>query len=163
MHHHHLFFSEWSLGSERALLPKGCKNWQIDNWMFDQAYGQGMEYLSAAQSPTMAPHRGNRVVNSSPTRRRMMMPVLLFLPSTASFEPSCRVVSSVPRLSHRGSTILAASDDNNNDRQGDHKRFIIASALAIIPYFGWEPQFPIMALPPAAHALQEKSELLCNT
>jgi hypothetical protein len=91
------------------------------------------------------------------------LPVLLFLPSTTSFKPSCRIISSVPCLLHCGSTIIAALDDNNNDRQGNHKRFIIASALAIIPYFGWEPQFPIMALPLAAHALQEKNKVLYTT
>lgn len=126
--------------------------------------GEGTEYSSAAQPPIMASHRGNRVVYSSPTRCLPMISLaLLFLPTSASFKPQCRDALSVSRPSHRGSAILSALDDDNDDRNRDYKRFIIASAFAIVPYFGWDPRRPIMALPPAAHALQEKNEVLCNT
>ena len=123
-----------------------------------------MEYSSAAQPSIMASHRCNCIIYSSPTPCLLMMSLaLLFLPTSASFKPPCRDVVSFSRPSHRGSAILAALDDDNNDRHRDYKRFIIASAFAIVPYFGWDPQSTIMVIPPAAHALQEKNEVLCNT
>lgn len=52
--------------------------------------------------------------------------------------------------------------DSSCATQHDCKRFAIAATLAIAPFMGWEAHNPIM-VPPPAHALLEKNEILCNT
>ncbi|KAL3815650.1 hypothetical protein ACHAXA_006925 [Cyclostephanos tholiformis] len=113
----------------------------------------------------MASHHGKRVDYSSPTRRLIPFLALSALPSFASFHPPCRdVTSSVSRPHHRGPAVHAASDEDHNYHHRDRERFIVASALVIIPWFlGLDRQVPNMAMPPAAHALQERNEVLCNT
>ena len=112
----------------------------------------------------MASHHGIRVDYSSKTRRIILMLAASSLPSSASFKHSCHDASSAPRPPRRGHALLAASDgDHNQHCHRDIERFIIASAFAIIPWFGWDILSANVAMPPAAHALQERNEVLCNT
>mmetsp|Transcript_7450 Transcript_7450/g.11124 ORF Transcript_7450/g.11124 Transcript_7450/m.11124 type:complete len:168 (-) Transcript_7450:36-539(-) len=55
------------------------------------------------------------------------------------------------------------SEDGSLSLQHDFKRFTIASTLAIIPFLGWDNHNPTIIQPPAAYALQERNEALCNT
>lgn len=111
----------------------------------------------------------------------LILALLPFLPLSASFEQSRRNALSVPRHSQRGHALVASSEDGNDviddDRRHhrDRRRFVIASAFAIAPYFGcwsWDPRAgPITTMtmmmspssPPPAYALQERNEALCNT
>lgn len=142
---------------------------------------RGMVEYSSRPPTAAASHRVGR------NRSKYYMPSLLaallpFLPLSASFEPSSHNALSVPRHSHRGYAMVASPDDGNGmddecDRRHhrDRKRFIIASAFAVAPYFGcwsWDPRagpittttvMSMSSSPPAAYALQERNEALCNT
>mmetsp|Transcript_36946 Transcript_36946/g.66455 ORF Transcript_36946/g.66455 Transcript_36946/m.66455 type:complete len:172 (+) Transcript_36946:29-544(+) len=56
-----------------------------------------------------------------------------------------------------------ASNDGSGSLQNGFKRFTIASTLAILPFLGWDTSHNPTIIPPAAHALQQKNEALCNT
>mmetsp|Transcript_28646 Transcript_28646/g.60448 ORF Transcript_28646/g.60448 Transcript_28646/m.60448 type:complete len:178 (-) Transcript_28646:1734-2267(-) len=91
----------------------------------------------------------------APLLRRFPLPLMLLL-LTVSF-------------SHAFTTPQKQiiSDDATVGRslQQDFKRFTIASTLAIAPFLGgWDDVHnPTVIQPPAAHALQKKNEVLCNT
>lgn len=59
-------------------------------------------------------------------------------------------------------TTPQSSNDGSGSLQHGFKRFTIASTLAILPFLGLNTHNPTI-IPPAAHALQQKNEALCNT
>eukprot|EP00571_Detonula_confervacea_P011793 CAMPEP_0172298952 /NCGR_PEP_ID=MMETSP1058-20130122/1368_1 /TAXON_ID=83371 /ORGANISM="Detonula confervacea, Strain CCMP 353" /LENGTH=191 /DNA_ID=CAMNT_0013008247 /DNA_START=29 /DNA_END=604 /DNA_ORIENTATION=- len=107
-------------------------------------------------------------IGSAPSNRYLLLLMaLLSMQSSTSFTPSLQTIfPSISRSSHH--TIItaaaaASSDDGNIDPRRKQKRLIIASALAIVPFLGWNTQNPTIISPQPANALQEKNEALCNT
>ena len=97
----------------------------------------------------------------------MLSVALLFVPFSASFT----LRQLLPLVSYSsphgtGTSVAHVFDgdgNDNSDNYNNHKRFIIASTLAIIPFLGWNYQTPTIIMPPTANAVQEKNEVLCNT